>query len=193
MAECYTHDFINVPRMNVTLVNTSAPELNRLAVALHEHGELAYFVRPFANRPRKWLRPLLKVGALSRLYDSSLGRRGIENPELLQRVIEGGVVADLMMAIVRRSNLSANLKTKLEFQLYELMRAGIQKAAVNALSDVTHVLANVGTALVPFRASSGTSVKKVLHYPSAHPRYFERVWREEAKLQPEFSKTWPDF
>jgi glycosyltransferase involved in cell wall biosynthesis len=117
----------------------------------------------------------------------------MNDPDVMQRIIEGGVIADMATALVRRSPLKKNIKAKLVFQLHEIMRREIQRVAAAAIENSTHIIANVGTALLPFKVSQNLGSRRVLHYPSAHPRYFARVWLDEMKQNPLFAKTAPNF
>jgi glycosyltransferase involved in cell wall biosynthesis len=179
--------------MKITVINTGAPELTRLAIALNQHGELANLVRPFANQPRAWNAYVSRVPVLKDFYRSTLGRRGISDPGVLEKVTEAGVLADISAAIIRRSKFMPKTSARLDFLLHEIMRRNIQHAASTKARGSTHIIANVGTALLPFRTTLNSSQCKILHFPSAHPRYFAKVWLEEAKRDPRFSEMAPNF
>ena len=92
----------NKPLARSLVVNWTSQRLNQLALAPARQGDLARLVRPYVNQGRAWERALARLPLAGRWVAGSFGRRQLIDPALHARVIEAGVVPDLLAAMPPR-------------------------------------------------------------------------------------------
>lgn len=183
----------SVPRTLV--VNFNAPELNNLALELAHLGQLASYVRPYANKRRWWERALAATPLAGAAYGSTFGRRLIQDEALAQRTFESGVFPDVLAAITLRLSLLPDGRRRLWTNRFiKSLRESVAQAATRFVDAADCVVAYEGFALPAFQAlRAGGKGRTVLNYPVAHHRVRRRERLEEIERQPLFASTWPDF
>jgi glycosyltransferase involved in cell wall biosynthesis len=174
------------------VANLSAPEINRLGVELERRGVLRRYVRPYANKGRRWERALERVPGIGRIYARTLGRRSPPAGLPLDRVIEAGIAQDVLAAAIgrlpifppaRRQSISQSLIFAAERE--------VARAAGRLTAGADVVVASYGTGRFAFEAMQRSGGRAVLSYPIAHNRYQARMYEEEAALAPEFAAALP--
>jgi glycosyltransferase involved in cell wall biosynthesis len=181
----------------VLVVNFNAPELNQLAMALAETGQLTCLVRPYANLSRWWERAMASIPGVGRAYAGSFGRRRLDNPALRALAREAGVPADMAAAMVGRlTALPDGLRHRWANELRKQVRRAVAgegaRCAAGAQADC--VVAYEGFALPAFEAARRAGRGRLyLNYPVAHHRQRRKIRDEENRREPLFASTWPGF
>jgi len=175
------------------VVNFNSPELGQLARALAAQGALAGYVRPYANKDRRWERLLAATPLLGGAYSGTFGRRRIDDATLAALTCEAGIAADLAAAALNRTRaLSPEFRSRHSARLHESIRLSVAGAAAKLACDADCAVAYTGFGLPAFEAMRARgAAKAVLNYPIAHHRYHRELQREEHELDPEFAPTWP--
>jgi glycosyltransferase involved in cell wall biosynthesis len=176
----------------VLVANLGAPEINRLSVELERRGVLSGYVRQYVNKHRRWERLIEQAPGLGRLYGRTFGRRSAPAGLPLRKVVEAGVTEDVLAATLvklplLRSQWSAAASGALRFA----GERSIARAAGRRVHGVDTVVASYGTGRYAFEAVHRSGGRAVLSYPIAHNRFQQRLYEEEAMLQPEFAAALP--
>lgn len=176
----------------VLVANLGAPEINRLGVELERRGVLMGYVRQYVNKHRWWESLIEHAPGLGRLYGRTLGRRSAPLGLPLYKVVEAGVTQDVLAAALG----------KLPFT-HDRWRSGVASAlrfaAERAVAQVAGqcargadvVVASYGTGRYAFETVQRAGGRAVLSYPIAHNAFQQRLYAEEAALQPEFAAALP--
>ena len=182
------------PRPPHTLVvNFNSPELNHLALALAEKGQLSRYVRPYANKGRWWERSLSSLPLPRGMVAASFGRRRLQDAGLIALTREAGVWADLCAAsIARMPALPAAERHRWASAMRKQVRVAIAREAARHAPQAGCVVAYEGFALPAFEALRPGACA-VLNYPVAHHRLRRRVRDEELEREPGFAASWPGF
>ena len=184
------------PQAHHLVVNWNSQELNQLALALARRGELAGLVRPYVNQGRAWERGLARLPLAAAWVAGSFGRRQLIDPALHGRIVEAGVLPDLLAALVARTGaLGDSRRHRWTHALFEQVRRGVAAEAGRLAAGAACVVAYEGFALEAFRALqlAGQAGRAVLSYPVAHHRQRRLRRLQELEREPEFASTWPDF
>lgn len=170
------------------VINFTAPELNHLAAAVAEAGALSYYVRPYANLARRWEKLLARVPVFGGIYDRTFGRRTLPVGLARTDVAEAAVIADILGAVARKlpGEIGSSLAERLHWYIQKRVAAVGAKHAAN-----TEIV--VASYLLAKRAFERSGGKRVLNYPIAHHRYIQRFVTEEAKREPGFASSLPNW
>ena len=175
------------------VVNFNSPELNHLALALAQHGQLSRYVRPYVNKDRWWERCLGELPLTGRLVAGSFGRRRLKDAGLSALTQEAGVWADLCAAsFVRLLGLPAAHRHHWASAMRKQVRVAVAQEAARHAPRAGCVVAYEGFALPAFEALR-PGARAVLSYPVAHHRMRRRVRDEENEREPAFAASWPGF
>jgi len=172
----------------VVVVNSSMPEMDYLAAALHRRAMLRCYVRPYANRDRWWERALHRLPGMRAVEQDTVGRRACGAALAGATLREAGVVLDFAAAAVRRSGAPEAMTLSRELLRHREDAIAAAGAREVRASDAA-VVANFGVALPAFRVAKRRGGLAVLNYPIAHHRFAARVLEEEAEREPEFAAT----
>ncbi|HTV72975.1 MAG TPA: glycosyltransferase family 4 protein [Steroidobacteraceae bacterium] len=180
------------PLPSVVVANLSAPEINRLGVELERRGVLRRYVRPYANKGRRWERAIERVPGVGRIYARTLGRRSPPRGLPLHKVIEAGIAQDFLAAAFGRLPLFPQSRGRsiAESLTFAAERA-VACAAGRLATAADIVVASYGTGRCAFEEMQRSGGRTVLSYPIAHNRYQARMYAEEAALAPEFAAALP--
>ena len=177
---------------SVLVANLSAPEINRLGVELERRAVLLHYVRQYVNKHRWWEKLIERAPGLGRLYRRTLGRRTAPAGLPLHKVVEAGVMHDLLAAAAARLPfLSPDWRSELEASLRFAAERDVATVAGLCADGADVVVASYGTGRYAFERVRRVGGRAVLSYPIAHKLYQERLYEEEAALQPEFAAALP--
>ncbi|MEY8688529.1 MAG: glycosyltransferase family 4 protein [Leptothrix sp. (in: b-proteobacteria)] len=180
------------------VVNFNSPELNQLADALTQAGQLSQLVRPYLNKGRSWERAISRLPLAGAVYNATFGRRCVASAELARLTVEAGIAADVCAAAMGHiSVLPAHWRHLAKNRLYMRVREAVAKTAAQrvGLGDIDAVIAYEGFALPAFEAlqQRAPTAPKLLNYPVAHHRQRRKRRLDEIEREPAFAITWPDF
>ena len=174
------------------VANLSAPEINRLGIELERRGVLRRYVRPYANKGRRWERAIERMPGVGRIYARTLGRRSPPTGLPLDRVIEAGITQDFLAAAIGRLPLLPQSRRRsISHSLIFAAERAVARAAGRLAAAADVVVASYGTARFAFEALQRSGGRAVLSYPIAHNRYQAKMYEEEAALAPEFAAALP--
>ena len=168
----------------------SNPEVDRLAGELCRQGCLDVFVRRYINKDRLWERFLLQIPGLKAPMASVFQHRPLPPGLTSDKVIDAGIVCDLMSAALLRTR--TGLGTRAYWSLTARRDVEIARRANRTLSDCPIVVGNYGVAASVFERARRRGGHTVLNYPNAHHHYARRLLAEEAEREPEFASTITD-
>ncbi len=183
-------------RGGILVVNFNAPELNRLALALSQQGQLTRFVRPYVNKGRLWERALAASPIGGGLYASTFGRRQVGDAALARLTHEAGIAADMCSAVIGRSRmLPDRVRHCWTHRLHMDVRRAVADAGATLARESACVVAYEGFALPAFEAAAmrGRPPPRFLNYPVAHHRQRRKIRAAELAREPAFAPTWPGF
>lgn len=177
---------------SVVVANLSAPEINRLGVELERRGVLVHYVRQYVNKHRWWEKLVERAPGLGRLYARTFGRRTAPAGLPLHKVVEAGVMQDVLAAAVGRLPfLSGSWRSEVENSLRFGAEHAVARVAGHCADAADVVVASYGTGRYAFETVRRAGGRAVLSYPIAHKVFQERLYEEEAALQPEFAGALP--
>ena len=177
---------------SVLVANLGAPEINRLGVELERRGVLAGYVRQYVNKHRRWERLIERAPGLGRLYHRTLGRRAAPLGLPLQKVVEAGVTQDMLAAAVGKLPLlHEHWRSGMADALRFATERAVARVAGGHATGADVVVASYGTGRYAFETVHRSGGRAVLSYPIAHNKFQERLYAEEAALQPEFATALP--
>jgi glycosyltransferase involved in cell wall biosynthesis len=177
---------------SVVMASLGAPEINRLGIELERRGVLRWYVRPYVNKRRRWERLVERVPRMAGFYGRTLGRRLPPDGLPLQKVIEAGVIKDLLGAAVGRLPFVAQ-RWRRDWSrglIYSAERAVALRAGRLA-QDAELIVASYGTGRYAFETVRRAGGRAVLSYPIAHNGFQARLYAEEAELAPAFAAALP--
>jgi glycosyltransferase involved in cell wall biosynthesis len=172
----------------VLVANLSAPEINHLGAELERRGVLRHYVRPYVNKQRWWERTLERSPGIGR----TLRRRSPPGDLPLARLAGAGIAPDLAAALaVRLPFTSLAWRRRISHKLVFAAERAVARMAGSLATDIDIVVCSYGTAQYAFEAVHRRGGRAVLNYPIAHNRYQAALYREEARLAPEFAAALP--
>jgi len=177
-----------VDKDSFIVINSSAPELNHLAVALAEASILKKYIRPYACQDRLWERIVKNFPGISNLYNKTFARRVLP-PMLPSRLIhEAAVTPDVIGACLR--HMAGKAGVDWSKYLHWRIQQDIERAGACWVREENKVVANYVVAKSSFeKLKSG----RILNYPIAHHRFIQNFVVEESAREPEFAITLPDW
>jgi glycosyltransferase involved in cell wall biosynthesis len=179
---------------SVLVANLSAPEIARLGVELEHRGALRKYVRPYVNKGRLWERLVERTPGVGSTYRHTLGRRTPPPGLPIHKVVEAGVPQDFAGAALARLPVGrGGWRHAAARSLIFAAERAVAEAAGRFVhsTGVDVVVASYGTGQFAFEAVQRAGGRAVLNYPIAHNRFQQRVYEEEAHLQPEFAAALP--
>ena len=171
----------------VFILNSSHPELDRLAAEFCRRGLLQKYVRRYAMQDRRWEIILQKLPVFSSAFAPSARRRLVDglDPRL---VVESGVPYDFLRALFAKLPLGRFGRPISRQLLRRRERAMANRGAQLGL-DAPVVVGNYSVSLKLFRRAKLHGQRTVLNYPIAHHAYARALLQEEAEREPSFADS----
>ena len=171
----------------VFILNSSHPELDRLAAELCRRGLLQKYVRRYATQNRRWETILQRLPLLSSAFGPSARRRLVDglDPRLVE---EAGVPYDFLRTLFARLPLG-RFARPISRQLLLRRESAMANRGARLGVHAPVVVGNYSVALKLFRRAKLGGHRTVLNYPIAHHAYAKALLEEEAEREPAFAES----
>ena len=171
----------------VFILNSSHPELDRLAAELCRRGLLKQYLRRYAVQNRRWEIILQRLPLLSSAFGPSARRHLVDglDPRL---VVEAGVLYDFLRTLFAKLPLGP-FSRPISRQLLVRRERSMADRGAQLGVDAPVVVGNYSVALKLFRRAKLHGRRTVLNYPIAHHDYAKALLEEEAEREPAFAES----
>lgn len=174
--------------IRLLVVNCGDAALHAAVRVLAHRGRLGLYLTRYAAHPGRLTRALASLPVLGRCYSAAFGRRLLASEIPPDLVSQGPLLPDLIHALlVRLANPWPGIRP-LAVRMNQFVARNVSRRACQHGAEAEQVLANLGCAEGVFRATQGL---RVLHYPTAHLDYTQRLVKEEQRRLPAFAASWP--
>lgn len=174
-------------KKQIFVLNSSHPEVDRLAAEFSRRGTLIHYVRRYAMQERLWERILQKSPGLSKLFKASALRKlppGLESND----VIEAGVLYDFIATSLPKLPLGRSLRP-LGRKIMNYRDRSLAQVGARLGTGAPLVVSNYSIASDLFAGVKSRGGQTVLNYPIAHHNYSKRLLEEEAEREPAFADS----
>jgi len=163
--------------------------MDYLAAESARIGLLSRYIRPYANKGRKWERTIASLPEAGDIFRRTFGIRSL--PEGLHPgyVQEAAVSLDIAMALADRFPVSSGWVRRFREALMHARTKAIASTGAKLLHDEYAVVASWACAEPAFRQMRTKSGLCILNYPIAHHRFTRKLLLEEAEREPDFAGT----